>query len=60
MWALTPGCLCLNLVLADVRDWCGFLLNKASLSPVNSLVNGGVDWELSVPGWNVLMSSLLL
>lgn len=47
-------------VLLNIGDWCGFLLNEASLSPVNSLVNRGVDWELRVPGWNVLMSSLLL
>lgn len=47
-------------MLLNISDWCGFLLNEASLSPVNSLVNGGVDWELRVPGWNVLMSSLIL
>ena len=49
----------MNLVLINISDWCGFLLNEASLSPVDSPVNGGVDWELSVSGSKVLMSSLL-
>lgn len=58
--ALKPECLCLNLVLISIRDCYGFLLNWASLFLLASPLNGGVDRELSAPGWSVLMIRLLL